>query len=143
MPKLCKQKELKGKRYRCYFELALAAMGGKWKPIILYHLSVEGVLRFGELNRGIPEITQRMLTKQLRELEADELVHREVYKQIPPKVEYSLTAMGRSLIPILKMMREWGVEYERHLGGGDLFVGEEYESPEPYEVHAKGLEADS
>jgi DNA-binding HxlR family transcriptional regulator len=128
--RLCREKELGGRRYRCYFELTLAVIGGKWKPIILYHLALAPVMRFGELNRSIPAITQRMLTRQLRELEEDDLIHREVYREVPPKVEYSLTDLGRSLIPILLEMRQWGVAYEARLGGAGLFTGEEYESPE-------------
>ncbi|BCS96341.1 hypothetical protein DSLASN_19730 [Desulfoluna limicola] len=136
MPEPCKIKELQGKTYRCYFELTLSVIGGKWKPIILYQLALENVMRFGELTRSIPEITQRMLTKQLRELETDGLIHREVYREVPPKVEYSLTPLGYTLIPILQHMRKWGVDYERHLGGADLFSDEGYESQEPPEILA-------
>jgi DNA-binding HxlR family transcriptional regulator len=130
----CGVKEIGGKRYRCYFELTLAVIGGKWKPIILHHLSLARAVRFGELRRGMPDVTERMLTRQLRELEADGLVHREVFRQVPPKVEYSLTEMGKSLIPILKQMQEWGVGYEEFLGGEGLFGGEEYERPPKVDV---------
>jgi len=126
----CKVKEISGKRYRCYFELTLAVIGGKWKPIILYHLSLAAAVRFGELRRGMSDVTERMLTRQLRELEADGLVHREVYREVPPKVEYSLTDMGRSLIPLLLQMRAWGVEYEKFLGGDVIFEDEGYERPD-------------
>lgn len=126
----CKMKELGNRRYRCYFELALSAIGGKWKPIILYHLGVAGVLRFGELRKGMSEITEKMLTQQLRELEKDGLVHREVYPQVPPKVEYSLTEFGETLLPLLLHMREWGVQFESHLGGEGLFNAEEFEAKE-------------
>ena len=128
-PQPCKIKEISGKRYRCYFELTLSVIGGKWKPIILYHLSLADAVRFGELRRGMPDVTERMLTRQLRELEADGLVHREVYREVPPRVEYSLTEMGASLIPILKQMQAWGVEYEDFLGGAGSFDGEGYERP--------------
>jgi DNA-binding HxlR family transcriptional regulator len=128
-PAPCKIKEIGGKRYRCYFELTLSVIGGKWKPIILYHLSLADAVRFGELRRGMPDVTERMLTRQLRELEADGLVHREVYREVPPRVEYSLTDMGASLIPILKQMQAWGVEYEDFLGGAGSFDGEGYEAP--------------
>lgn len=131
----CKVKEIAGKRYRCYFELTLAVIGGKWKPIILYHLAQSRAVRFGELRRGMPDVTERMLTRQLRELEADRLVHREVFRQVPPKVEYSLTEMGKSLIPILKRMQEWGVGYEEFLGGEELFTEEEYERPPQMDAH--------
>ena len=126
----CRVKEISGKRYRSYFELTLAVIGGKWKPIILYHLSLASAVRFGELRRGMPDVTERMLTRQLRELESDGLVHREVYREVPPRVEYSLTQMGRSLIPLLLQMRAWGVDYEKFLGADVIFVGEGYERPE-------------
>ncbi|MBU4525144.1 MAG: helix-turn-helix transcriptional regulator [Desulfomicrobium sp.] len=126
----CRVKEISGKRYRCYFELTLAVIGGKWKPIILYHLSLASAVRFGELRRGMPDVTERMLTRQLRELEADGLVHREVYREVPPRVEYSLTEMGRSLIPLLLQMRAWGVDYEKFLGADVIFQKEGYERPD-------------
>lgn len=94
----------------CAVEKTLAVIGGKWKPMIL-HLLLRGPQRFGELNRQFPMITQRMLTLQLRELEGDKVIHREVYKQVPPKVEYSLTVFGRTLEPILLLMRAWGEQY--------------------------------
>ena len=132
--KPCKTKEIGGKSYTCFFELTLAVIGGKWKPVILYKLAREGILRFSDLRREISGVTERMLSRQLRELERDGLVHREVYKQVPPKVEYSLTKLGCSLIPILVSMREWGVAYEEHLGGGALFSGEDYEPRDPVMV---------
>lgn len=130
MIKACKIKELSGKKYRCYFELTFQVIGGKWKAIILFHLSLASTLRFGELKRGIPEVTERMLTKQLRELEADGLIHRKVYREVPPKVEYSLTKLGCTIIPLLLQMREWGIAFEEHMGGGELFAGDDYESRE-------------
>jgi DNA-binding HxlR family transcriptional regulator len=97
----------------CPTEMALEVVGGKWKLVILEHL-VEGVLRFGQLQRALPTITARMLTRQLRELEDDGLVRRVVYTQVPPKVEYSLTDAGRSLEPLLGHLRAWGEWYRRH-----------------------------
>lgn len=91
----------------CPVEASLELMGGKGKGMILYHL-ISGTKRFNELRRHLVFITPRMLTKQLRELEAAELIHREVYPQVPPKVEYSLTAAGESLTPILLMLKSWG-----------------------------------
>ena len=91
----------------CPVEAALDMIGGKWKVIILFRL-FEGTKRFNELRRLHPNITQRMLTNQLRELERDGLVHREVYAQVPPKVEYSLTENGRSLKPVLQSLKRWG-----------------------------------
>ncbi|MBO2942880.1 helix-turn-helix transcriptional regulator [Paenibacillus sp. F411] len=99
------------KEINCHKELTLAVIGGKWKLIILWHLGLEGVKRFGELDRLIPNITQKMLTNQLRELEEDQLVQRVVYPEVPPRVEYSLTPYGQSLMPILNLMYDWGKQY--------------------------------
>lgn len=101
-------------QYGCPAEAALDVIGGKWKGVILYHL-LDGEKRFGELRRLLPNISQRMLTLQLRELEEDEVVHREIYKQIPPKVEYSLTEFGRSLEPTITLMCRWGEQYMSRL----------------------------
>ena len=135
----CATKKLGDKTYRCWFELALLVMGGKWKPIILYHLGVSGVLRFSELSRSMSEVTDRMLTRQLRELEADRLITRTVYRQVPPKVEYSLTALGLGLFPLLLQMRSWGAEYEQALGGAELAPGAQYEPPAPSVLHPQYL----
>ncbi|MGI9451239.1 MAG: winged helix-turn-helix transcriptional regulator [Geminicoccaceae bacterium] len=91
----------------CPVEAALELIGGKWKGVALYHL-MERTIRFNELKRQMHSVTQRMLTKQLRELEADGLVKRKVYPVVPPKVEYSLTEKGQSLRPIIMALREWG-----------------------------------
>ncbi|EJQ00551.1 winged helix-turn-helix transcriptional regulator [Bacillus cereus] len=93
-------------KYSCPVEAIVEVIGGKWKGVILYHL-LDGKKRFNELKRLKPNITQRMLTLQLRELEADGIVHREVYREVPPKVEYSLTELGESLRPIILLMMEW------------------------------------
>ena len=99
----------------CPVNTTLSVIGGKWKVLILYHL-IEHTQRFNEMRRLLPDITQRMLTLQLRELEEDGLVHREVYPVIPPKVEYSLTDLGRSIEPILGSMYDWGAEYLKSKG---------------------------
>ncbi len=91
----------------CPVVATLDIIGGKWKVLILYHLSTE-TRRFNELQRLMAGITQRMLTLQLRELENDGIVHREVYPQVPPKVEYSLTEFGRTLMPVIEAMHRWG-----------------------------------
>lgn len=96
----------------CPVEATLELIGGKYKALILWHLS-EKTLRFSQLHKCIPNITPKMLTQQLRELETDSLIHREVYPVIPPKVEYSLTPIGESLMPILVAMRDWGAGYLR------------------------------
>lgn len=99
------------KEYSCYFEIAVDLIGGKWKPIIVWHLGNQGTKRFSELRKLLPNVTQKMLTQQLRELENDKLVERKVYPQVPPKVEYKLTELGEKLMPILRMMCNWGEEY--------------------------------
>ncbi|WP_433944553.1 winged helix-turn-helix transcriptional regulator [Paenibacillus sp. SN-8-1] len=99
--------------YNCEKEVTLSVIGGKWKMIILWHLGKEGTKRFNQLKSLIPDITQRMLTTQLRELEEDKIINRKVYPVVPPKVEYSLTEYGGSLIPILDLMYDWGKNYIR------------------------------
>lgn len=96
----------------CPVESTLDLIGGKYKALILWHLS-ESTLRFSELRKAISGATAKMLTQQLRELEAQKLIHREVFPIIPPKVEYSLTELGKSLLPILVAMRDWGANYLR------------------------------
>lgn len=96
----------------CPVAATLDLIGGKYKALILWYLS-DGRHRFSELRKMIANATPKMLTQQLRELEAQHLIHREVFPVVPPKVEYSLTETGRSLIPILTAMRDWGAEYLR------------------------------
>ncbi len=96
----------------CPVEATLDLIGGKYKALILWHLS-EKQLRFSELRKVITTATPKMLTQQLRELESQSLIHREVFPVVPPKVEYSLTELGRSLLPILVAMRDWGTDYMR------------------------------
>jgi DNA-binding HxlR family transcriptional regulator len=91
----------------CGVQTTLSVIEGHWKLPILFRL-LDGTRRFGELKRHLPAATQRMLTLHLRELERDGLIHREVYREVPPKVEYSLTDMGRSLEPLLNFMSQWG-----------------------------------
>ena len=92
---------------RCPVTTTMTVIGGKWKPIILWVLR-DQVRRFGEIKRFIPGITQKMLTQQLRELEKDKIINRKVYPVVPPKVEYSLTEYGKTIIPILDTMADWG-----------------------------------
>lgn len=98
------------KTYKCGIDVTLAVIGGKWKTSILWHLAIE-TMRFSQLQRQFSATTRKMLTQQLRELERDGLVHREVYPQVPPKVEYSLTEKGHSVMPILNQMCEWAEGY--------------------------------
>jgi DNA-binding HxlR family transcriptional regulator len=95
----------------CSVEVALSVIGGIWKPVILFHL-LDRKMRFGELSRLVPNATQRMLTLQLRELEADKVITRTVYPEVPPRVEYSLTELGKTLEPVLLNLRDWGDQYK-------------------------------
>ena len=97
----------KAERTGCAVEATLSVIGGIWKPVILFQL-LEGKLRFNALCRLTPSATPRMMTLQLRELEADGIINRIVYPEVPPKVEYELTDLGRSLAPVLLSMRDWG-----------------------------------
>ncbi len=97
----------------CPVATTIDLIGGKYKALILWHLSGE-TLRFSQLQKRIPNATARMLTLQLRELETQELITRTVYPEVPPRVEYSMTGLGRSLMPILTAMRDWGAEYLRN-----------------------------
>lgn len=103
-----KQKD-PGCMFNCAVEASIEAIGGKWKGLILYHL--ESTKRFNELHRLIPNITQRMLTKQLRDLEKDGIVQRTVYAEVPPRVEYDMTDFGRTLQPVLNELEKWGIQY--------------------------------
>lgn len=94
----------------CSVEATLALIDGKWKGVILHHL-MDGTMRFSSFRRRMPNITQRMLTNQLRELESDGLILRTVYAEVPPRVEYELTDLGRTLTPIIDALREWGDTY--------------------------------
>ncbi|MEP0357232.1 helix-turn-helix domain-containing protein [Paraglaciecola sp.] len=97
--------------FGCSVEVAIEAIGGKWKGVILHHLTTSEYRRFNELTRLMPKVTQRMLTKQLRELEKDEIVLRTVYAEVPPRVEYRLTSFGQTLKPILAELEQWGAQY--------------------------------
>lgn len=95
----------------CPVETTLLLIGNKWKVLILRDL-MDGTKRFGELKRSIGSVSQKVLTQQLRTMESDGLVHREVYAEVPPRVEYSLTELGESLKPILDAMLNWGMDYK-------------------------------
>ena len=97
----------------CPVETTLNLIGGKYKALILWHLA-EGTLRYNELQRAVSAATPRILTNQLREMEKQRLITRTVYPGVPPKVEYAMTDLGRSLMPILTAMRNWGAEYLRN-----------------------------
>ena len=91
----------------CDVEATLSVIGGRWKPVLVCHL-LQGRKRFGELCRLTPNATQRMVTLQLRELEADGVLHRHVFAEVPPRVEYEISEFGRTLEPILEQMQDWG-----------------------------------
>ncbi|WP_255664581.1 MULTISPECIES: helix-turn-helix domain-containing protein [unclassified Nocardia] len=96
---------------KCAAEIAVVVVGGSWKPTIIQLLATHGILRYGELTRAIKTITPRVLTHQLRELEDDGLVHRRIYQQVPPKVEYSLTDLGGSTSELMDALARWGRHY--------------------------------
>ena len=110
----------------CPVESTIELIGGKYKALILWHLS-EKTLRFSELKKNVSGATAKMLTQQLRELVAHDLIHREVFPIIPPKVEYSLTELGRSLLPILVAMRDWGASYlkSKNLDANCFMMGQD------------------
>lgn len=122
-----KNNKISCNNYTCEIELTLAIIGGKWIPLILWHLGTKGTKRFSELKKLMPSVTQKMLTQQLRDLEKNGMVHRKIYQQVPPKVEYSLTEQAKTLMPILESMDEWGKNYinnrkyfEEHLENEDV-----------------------
>lgn len=117
------------KKYKVGVEAALEVMGGKWKPLIIYHL-MTGRKRTSELRRLIPDITQKVLTTQLRGLEKDEIVQRKVYSEVPPKVEYELTSYGWGLKPVLDFLCYWGEEHLEKVHGDKFKVLEDFDSQE-------------
>ncbi|MFH8294842.1 winged helix-turn-helix transcriptional regulator [Streptomyces sp. NPDC018059] len=104
--------------YACGLDAAVDVVGGKWKPMILWALYAGRTLRFGELRRHIPGVSEKMLIQQLRELESDGIVHREVYREVPPKVEYSLTDLGQSLNTALLPLGLWGDQHMEQIVAG-------------------------
>ena len=111
----CDAKKAGDVEFRCYFQLAMMVIGGKWKPKVLFHLGHNDVIRFGALRRAVFGISEKMLIQSLKELEKDGLVSRKVYRQVPPKVEYSLTKIGKSFVPVLNAMFKWGQSYASYL----------------------------
>lgn len=96
---------------QCPVNYTLSIVGGKWKWIIIWRIGLHGVIRYGKLKEELSSIAHKTLSQQLKELEKHDLVHRKQYNQIPPKVEYSLTEKGKTLLPILDQMRQWGSQY--------------------------------
>ncbi len=99
----------------CNVEATLEVIGGKWKGVILYHL-LSNTMRFSQLQSVMPDVTQRVLTKQLRELEAEDLISRKVYPEVPPKVEYSMTEYGKTLAPLINALQDWGTVHLEKTG---------------------------
>jgi len=100
----------KENEYHCPVEAALVVIGGKWKALIIWQLK-SGTLRFTEIMERLPMVTPRMMTKQLRELEEDAVITRTIYPEVPPRVEYALTPLGSSVVPVLESLCAWGAEY--------------------------------
>jgi DNA-binding HxlR family transcriptional regulator len=107
------------KASHCPVEVTLSVIGGKWKPLILWHLSEGGVRRFLELQRTIPGITRKMLTQHLRELERDGVVARQIFDEMPLRVEYSLTKYGQTLRPLMRVLCDWGSKHKAHVARND------------------------
>jgi DNA-binding HxlR family transcriptional regulator len=107
----CMKFQINEKKFICPMELTMDVLGGKWKLLLLWQLRLRAQ-RYGDLRRLLEGITNKMLTQQLRELERDGIVHREVFQVIPPKVEYSLTEKGARLLPVLTALGEWGLQFE-------------------------------
>ncbi|MEV5441441.1 helix-turn-helix domain-containing protein [Streptomyces sp. NPDC052644] len=110
--------------YFCGIDAAMDVVAGKWKSLILWELHHHGTRRFAELRRGLPGVSEKMLIQHLREMEEDGLVHREVYRQVPPKVEYSLTEHGVSLNDALEALGQWGTERMRRIGAEKIEVAD-------------------
>jgi DNA-binding HxlR family transcriptional regulator len=115
-------KAMAKKELSCPVETTLAVIGGRWKVLILQQL-LDGVQRFNQLHRALAGVTHKTLAQQLREMEQDGIVHREVYPQIPPKVEYSLTPLGETLRPLLDAMHQWAVKHGSGRGAGKKRIG--------------------
>lgn len=119
-----RSRQRKAGRTGCAVEATLSVMGGVWKPVLVFHL-LNGKLRFNALCRIIPAATPRMITLQLRELEADGIIKRTVFPEIPPKVEYELTELGQSLAPVLLSMRDWGERLQASEAADPSVLGRE------------------
>lgn len=127
------KKRLLNGDFNCEKELTLSLMSGKWKIVILWHLGHEAPLRYGELFRLFKNISNRILTKQLRELEQDRIIYRNIFDEVPPRVEYHLTELGKTLVPIVDEMFEWGktnMQYYAELARHNIQSGPERDEEE-------------
>lgn len=113
-------------------ESALGVIGGKWKPVLLYHLSQHGPMRFSELRRATPRITHKMLSQQLRDLESDGIVSRKAYDEVPPRTEYNLTDYGWTLKPVMESLCRWGTTHRQRMADAES----QQEQPEPVSCSA-------
>ena len=104
------------KKLHCTVEAAIAVIGGKYKAIIIWWLNEKGVMRYSEIQRRVPQATAKMLSQQLREMEADGIISRKVYPVVPPKTEYALTDLGRATVPVVHAMDKWGADFFNRLG---------------------------
>jgi DNA-binding HxlR family transcriptional regulator len=111
------RKQPKASCYNCPVEAALDVIGGRWKPVIICEL-LNGTLRFGELRRKVPKVSERMLTQHLKELAEDGIVNRRVFKEVPPRVEYSLTEFGETLRPVMNVVSQWGQQHSGRIEAG-------------------------
>lgn len=102
------KEKIENKEFNCEKELTLSVISGKWKIVIIWYLAQGSSYRFSELQKLLPKITHKMLSSQLKELIEDGIIHREVFAEVPPRVEYSLTPLGKSLLPIIELMYDWG-----------------------------------
>lgn len=118
---------IKNKTFFCNTELALDIIGGKWKPLIIYHLDNADFIRFGQFKRLIPNVNERVLSRSLRELEADGIIFRKDYHENPPRVEYYLTDEGKILSPIIVALGNWGKEYNERHEYGEVDFDNKYE----------------
>lgn len=99
----------------CPMEFTMDVIAGKWKLVILWHIYDKEIIRYGELKKCVGKITHKMLSNKLKELVSDDIIHKKIYHQIPPKVEYSLTEEGQTLIPVMNMLVKWGAENKNYL----------------------------
>ncbi len=111
------------KIFNCTMELTLSLMGGKWKPILIYYIGTQGTLRYGELKRFVPSISERVLSRELRELEAAKIIQRKAYDEKVLRVEYSLTPMGKEALPILNALTLWGNKYNEKYDYATVTLG--------------------
>ncbi|MBK8426773.1 MAG: winged helix-turn-helix transcriptional regulator [Lewinellaceae bacterium] len=107
--------EMEGRTFHCALDVSMSFIGGKWKSVLLWYMRAEPK-RFSELNRLVPGITEKMLSLQLKELEADGIIRREVFAEVPPRVEYSFTEFGRTMIPMLEAIANWGRQLAQQRG---------------------------